>query len=60
MSDLKSEAPFWAFKKALIKCGTRVFFMLSQNSISGILLDFLSSFLSDRKERVVQNGQTSE
>ena len=35
-------------------------FKLSQNGISGNLLDLLSSFLSDRKQRVLLNGQTSE
>ena len=33
---------------------------LSQNGISGNLLVLLSSFLSDRKQRVLLNGQTSE
>ena len=33
---------------------------LSQNGISGNLLDLLYSFLSDRKQRVLLNGQTSE
>ena len=35
-------------------------FKLSQNGISGNLLDLLSSFLSDRKQRVLLNGQTSD
>ena len=35
-------------------------FKLSQNGISGNLLDLLSSFMSDRKQRVLLNGQTSE
>ena len=35
-------------------------FKLSQNGISGNLLDFLFSFLSDKKQRVLLNGQTSE
>ena len=35
-------------------------FKLSQNGISGNLLDLLPSFLSDRKQRVLLNGQTSE
>ena len=34
-------------------------FTLSQNGISGNLLDILSDFLSDRKQRVVLNGQKS-
>ena len=37
-----------------------VLFKLSQNVISGNLLDLLSSFLSDRKQRVLLNGQISE
>ena len=35
-------------------------FKLSQNGVSVNLLDLLSSFLSDRKQRVLLNGQTSE
>ena len=35
-------------------------FKLSQNGISVNLLDLLSSFLSDRKQRVLLNGQISE
>ena len=35
-------------------------FKLSQNGISGNLLDLLSSFLSDRKQRLLVNGQISE
>ena len=35
-------------------------FKFSQNGISGNPLDLLSSFLSDRKQRVFLNGQTSE
>ena len=31
-----------------------------QNGISGNLLDLISSFLSDRKQRVLLNGQTFE
>ena len=60
MRDWKLKASFWTFLKFLIKCGTKTFFKISQNSISGNLLDLLSSFLSDRKERVIFNGQTSE
>ena len=32
---------------------------LSQNGISGNLLEILSDFLSDRKQRVLPNGQKS-
>ena len=35
-------------------------FKLSQNGISGNLIDLLSKFLSDRKQRLLLNGQTSE
>ena len=35
-------------------------FKFPQNGISGNPLDLLSSFLSDRKQRVFLNGQTSE
>ena len=35
-------------------------FKLSQNGIPVNLLDLLSSFLSDRKQRVLLNGKTSE
>ena len=34
--------------------------MVSQNGISAKFLDLLSSFLSDRKQKVLLNGQTSE
>ena len=34
-------------------------FKLSPNDISGNLIDILSYFLSDRKQRVVLNGQKS-
>ena len=37
-----------------------LFFELLQNGVSGNLLDFLSSFLSDRKQRALLHGQTSE
>ena len=35
-------------------------FKLSQNGISDNLLDFLSNFLRDRKQRVLLNGPRSE
>ena len=34
-------------------------FKLSQNGVSGNLLDILYGFLNDRKQRVVLNGQKS-
>ena len=46
-----------AFDKGLHK---GILFKLSQNGISGNLFDLLSGFLSDRKQRVLLNGQTSE
>ena len=36
-----------------------IIFKLIQHDISGDLLNTLSNFLSNRKERVVLNGQTS-
>ena len=36
-----------------------IIFKLKPNGISGNLLDLLSDFLRDRKQRVVPNGQTS-
>ena len=35
-------------------------FKLSQNGMSGNLLDLLTNFLSDRKQRILLKGQTSE
>ena len=40
--------------------GKRSSFKLTQNGISCNLLDVLSSFLSDRRQRVFLYGQTSE
>ena len=37
----------------------RIIFKLKQNGISGNLLNLLSNFLRNRKQRVVLNGQTS-
>ena len=45
-----------AFDKALHK---GLIFKLSQNNISGNLLVILSDILSDRKQRIVLNGQKS-
>ena len=36
-----------------------IIFKLRQNGISGDLLNIVSDFLSDRKQRVVLNGETS-
>ena len=36
-----------------------IIFKLKQNGISGNLLNLLSNFLRNRKQRVVLNGQTS-
>ena len=36
-----------------------IIFKLKQNGISGNLLNLLSNFLRNRKQRVVPNGQTS-
>ena len=48
---------FKAFNKVWHK---GLLFKLAQNGISSNLLDLLSNFLSDRKQRVLLNGQTSE
>ena len=45
-----------AFDKVWYK---RLICKLLENAISGNLLDFLSDFLSDRKQRVILNGQKS-
>ena len=48
------------FSKAFDKVWQKgLIFKLSQNSISGNLLDILSDFLSDIKQRIVLNGQKS-
>ena len=57
---LEFRRAFWDISKAFDKVWYKgLLFTLSQNGISGSLLDLLSSFLSDRKQRVVPNGQTS-
>ena len=48
---------FKAFNKVWHK---GLLFKIAQNGISSNLLDLLSNFLSDRKQRVLLNGQTSE
>ena len=51
---------FLDISKAFNKVWHKVpIFKLSQNGISGNLLDILSDFLNDRKQRVVLNGQKS-
>ena len=58
---LEVKSVFLDISKAFDKvCHKGLLFKLSQNGISGNLLDLLSSFLSDRKQRVLLNGQTSE
>ena len=46
------------FQKHLIKSGTMVF-RLQENGISGNLLKILKHFLTNRKQRVALNGQSS-
>ena len=63
MGYWKSEAFFFFFEisKAFDKVWHKVLlFKLLQNGISSNLLDLLCSFLRDRKQRVVLNGQTFE
>ena len=51
---------FLDISKAFVKIWHKgLIFKLSQNGISGSLLNILSDFLSDRKQRVVLNGQKS-
>ena len=56
---LALEASSQIFQKSLIGYGTNDIFKPSQNSTSGNLLDILWNFLSNRKQRVVINGQKS-
>ena len=57
---LEVRSAFLDISKAFCKVWHKgLLFELSQNGISGNLLDLLSSFLSDRKQRVLLNGQTS-
>ena len=51
---------FYIYLKPSIKCGIKglfSIFRLRQNGISGDLLNILSDILSNRKKRVVLNGQ---
>ena len=53
-------AYFFTYQRHLIRFGMKVsFFKLKQNGISGKLLRLIKEFLSDRKQRVVLNGQFS-
>ena len=52
---------FLGISKAIDKVWHKgLLFKLSQNGISGNLLDLLSKLLSDRKQRLLLNGQTYE
>ena len=58
---LQVRSVFLDISKAFDKVWHKVLlFKLLQNGISGNLLDLLSSFLRDRKQRVILNGQISE
>ena len=58
---LEMRSVFLDISKAFDKAWHKgLLFELSQNGISGNLLDLLSSILSDRKQRVLLNGQTFE
>ena len=60
-SHLKLDLYFSIYLKRLIKCGTRVCsFKLKQNGIDGLLLSLLTSNLTNRKQRVVLNGTSSD
>ena len=58
---LEVRSIFLDISKAFDKVWHKGFlFKLLQNGMFGNLLDLLSSFLSDRKQKVLLNGQTSE
>ena len=58
---LEVKSVFLHISKAFDKVWHKsLLFKLSQNGISGNLLDLLSSFLRDRKQRALLHGQTSE
>ena len=60
MMDLKLELFSWLYLKPLIKFGMRgIIFKLKQNDISDYLLNILSHFLRNRKQRVTLNCQSS-
>ena len=49
------------FQKRLTACGTKILlFKLKQNGIEGALLEWLSSYLSNRKQCVVLNSSFSK
>ena len=57
----KVRSAFLDISKAFDKVWHKgLIFKLPQNGTSGNLLDILSDFLSDRKQRVVLNGQKSK
>ena len=57
---LEVRSVFWDISKAFDKIWHEgLVFKLKQNGISGELLHILSDFLSNRKQRVVLNGQNS-
>ena len=58
---LEVRSAFLDISKAFDKVSHKgLLFKLSQNGTSDNLLDLLSSFLSDRKQKVILNGQTPE
>ena len=58
---LEVKSVFLDISKAFDKvCHKGLLFKLSQNGISGNLLDLLSSFVSDRKQRFLLNGRVSK
>ena len=60
-TGLKSEEFFLAYPRCLIKFGMKgLIHKLKQNGLKGNLLDTLTNFLNNRKQRVVLNGQHSK
>ena len=57
---MKSGLYFWISPKHLIVWHEGLLFKLKQNGIEGSTLSLLSSYLSNRKQRVILNGFTSE
>ena len=57
--DLKLEVFSWIYLKPSIKFGMKGLFKLKQNGILDDLLNILSDFLKNTKQRVTHNGQSS-
>ena len=59
MSDMKFEVYLLTYQRHLARRHEALIFKLEQNEVSGKLLRLIKDFLSDRKQRVVLNGQCS-